>query len=109
MLSTQDDQAVRELNSQADFEDARDESVGYIFHGNAAKVKRAVGKNVNLLHFATCNKLVKLSADQPHKVWFDKIRTARAHLDESVGSESWKWCKQCESEVTQRLLEQEGF
>ena len=109
MLSTQEDQAIRELNSQADFDDARDESVGYIFHGNAAKRRRTVGKNTNLLHFARCNKLEKMAADQPHKVWFGTIRVAREHLNESVGQEGWKWCKQCESEVTQKLLESEGF
>ena len=109
MLSAQDEHTVRDLDSQSDFEDAVYESIGYIFHGIEIKGRKSPGKNSNLLHFARCNKLEKLAAEQPKKVWYNTIRSAREHLDESVGSNNWKWCKQCEAEVTQKLLEQEGF
>ncbi|MFM1802425.1 MAG: hypothetical protein RJA81_1777 [Planctomycetota bacterium] len=109
MISAQEESMIRDLASQEDFEDAVYESVGYIFHGIEIKGRKVPGKNSNLLHFAHCNKLEKLSSEQPIKFWFSRIRTAREHLDEAMGSKNWKWCKQCESEITQRLLEQEGF
>ena len=109
MPSTQDVQTVRDLETQDDYEEAREESVGYIFHGGVIKGRRTTSKNGNMLHFARCNKIDKLAVDQPKKLWFGTIRVAREHLNQSFGAESWKWCKQCEAEVTQKLLEQEGF
>lgn len=109
MPSTQVVQTVRDLETQEDYEEVREESVGYIFHGGLIKGRRTTSKNGNMLHFARCNKIDKLAVDQPKKLWFGTIRVAREHLDQNFGTESWKWCKQCEAEVTQKLLEQEGF
>ena len=52
MPSTQDVQTVRDLETQDDYEEAREESVGYIFHGGLIKGRRTTSKNGNMLHFA---------------------------------------------------------
>lgn len=109
MITAQAEETVKEIQSPGAFDDVRDECIGYVFHGIEMKGRKAPGKNSNLLHFAHCNKLEKLATDQPRKVWFRTIRVAREHLDTSIGQQNWKWCKQCESEVTQKLLETEGY
>lgn len=109
MVSAQVEETVKELESPADLEDACDESVGYIFHGMEIKGRKSPGKNGNLLHFAHCNKVEKLAAEQPRKFWYRTIRIASEHLNTNIGDQNWKWCKQCESSVTQKLLETEGF
>ena len=32
------------------------------------------------------------------------IAIAKQHLDETVGASRWKWCKLCEREITQKIL-----
>jgi uncharacterized protein YaiL (DUF2058 family) len=64
MPSTQDVQTVRDLETQDDYEEAREESVGYIFHGGLIKGRRTTSKNGNMLHFARCNKIDKLAVDR---------------------------------------------
>jgi len=63
----------------------------------------AVKAGTNLLHFARCAKLDK-AGDGESKIWFRTIAIAKEHLDESVGSSRWKWCKICEREITQKIL-----
>lgn len=109
MLTAQDSQAVRELGSKSELESARDEGSGYIYHGTAKPPRKAPAKNANLLHFAHCNKLNRIAEGQTRVLWFDRIKSASEHLNGTVGQDRWKWCKQCESEVTQKLLELEGF
>jgi len=109
MLTAQESQNVRELGSKSELESARDDGHGYIYHGTDKPVRKTAPKNANLLHFAHCNKIEKLAEGQPRIIWFDRIRVASEHLNENVGQDKWKWCKQCESEVTQKLLEQEGY
>ena len=43
-------------------------------------------------------------ADSEAKVWFRTIRHAKQHLDAEVGAGKWKWCKVCEREITQKIL-----
>jgi hypothetical protein len=108
-MLTQDTPNVRELPSKKDLEMAKDEAEGYIFHGSERATRKAPAKNSNLLHFAHCQKLTKLTDDQTKFLWFERIRVASAHLNDAVGADRWKWCKQCEAEVTQKLLESEGY
>ncbi len=63
----------------------------------------AVKAGTNLLHFARCAKLEKAS-DEEAKIWFKTIAIAKTHLDEAVGPNRWKWCKVCEREITQKIL-----
>lgn len=109
MLTAQESQNVRELATKSELEDAKDDGEGYIYHGTEKPLRKTVPKNANLLHFAHCNKLNKVAEDQTRIIWFDRIRVASVHLNEVVGQDRWKWCKQCEAEVTQKLLEQEGY
>jgi|GEM_PF-779376 len=109
MLTAQDSQAVRELGSKSELDDAKDDGNGYIYHGSEKPPRKAPPKNANLLHFAHCNKLNKIADGQTRILWFDRIRIASEHLNDTVDLDRWKWCKQCESEVTQKLLEQEGY
>ena len=44
--------------------------------------------------------------DGENKIWFRSIRPAQQHLDEVVGKRHWKWCKVCEREITQRILDE---
>jgi len=107
-MPTQQLQGVRELESPDEFFEARLEAIGFIFHGSVAA---ANGKNpsarasTNLLHFARCAKLEKVG-DSETKFWFRSVRLALRHLDEVVGKKRWKWCKVCEREITQRILDQ---
>lgn len=96
--------SIVSIETPDDLAEARLEAVGYIFHGIVpepdAKRPRA---GVNMLHFARCAKLEK-ATERETKLWFRTIRIAKKHLDELVGTGRWKWCKLCEREVTQRLL-----
>ena len=60
---------------------------------------------INLLHFARCGKLERVG-DGETKIWFRSIRLAQKQLDEFVGARHWKWCKVCEREITQRILDE---
>ncbi|MHC5541113.1 hypothetical protein ACYOEI_23065 [Singulisphaera rosea] len=105
-MPIQDQAAVRILDSSDDVDEARLEAVGYIFHGAvpAAEGKRgAVKAGTNLLHFARCAKIEK-AGDTESKIWFRTIVIAKEHLDGAVGANRWKWCKICEREITQKIL-----
>lgn len=105
-MPIQDQAGVRPLESTDELDEARLEAIGFIFHGKiaAADGKRAASKaGTNLLHFARCAKLDK-AGDEETKIWFRTITIAKEHLDESVGSQRWKWCKICEREITQKIL-----
>jgi hypothetical protein len=112
-MSIEDPMGVRPLESSEDLVEARVEAVGYVFHGSVPQTngsgtahgKRpvAVKAGTNLLHFARCAKLDK-AGDSEVKIWFRTIHIAKAHLDQTVGSNRWKWCKVCEREITQKIL-----
>ncbi len=107
-MPIQDQLGVRPLDSSDDFAEARIEATGYVFHGTVppegGNGKRpAVKAGTNLLHFARCPKLEKVSEGEA-KIWFRTITIAKSHLDESIGNSRWKWCKICEREVTQKII-----
>lgn len=106
-MPTQEQTGVRPLESAEDFGETRLEAVGYIFHGHLslAKPNGQSSSTVNLLHFARCPKLEKIGASET-KIWFRSVRIAHRHLDELVGTKRWKWCKLCEKEITQRVLDE---
>ena len=108
MLADQSVQSssIRVIEDQDDLAETRHGAVGYIFHGTVPEgdpPRRAVRATTNLLHFARCPKLDRGQGDPDH-LWFPTIRAAKPHLDEVVGAGRWKWCKHCQQEVTQRLL-----
>jgi hypothetical protein len=99
---------VRSLESLDEFSETRLEAIGFIFHGTIpdANGKPHNGRSTsNLLHFARCAKLEKVG-DNETKIWFRSVRVAIKHLDELVGHPRWKWCKVCEREITQRILDE---
>lgn len=101
--------SVRTIDSVEDFEETRLEAVGYIFHGTvpAADGKRGnVKAGTNLLHFARCGKLEKAAAHE-HKIWFRTLGIAKQHLDGVVGQNRWRWCKACEREITQKIINEQ--
>ncbi len=105
-MSTVSDQlAIRPLDTHDDLDETRLAAVGYVFHGNvpAAGSKKAIKAGTNLLHFARCSKLEK-AGETEAKIWFRSIGVAKQHLDETVGLDKWKWCKVCEREITQKIL-----
>src|SRR4051812_10824380 len=108
-MHMQDHAGVRPLESSDEFAEARLEAIGFVFHGSIpladgnGKRPAAVRPGTNLLHFARCAKLEK-AGDSETKIWFRTINIAKAHLDQSVGKSRWKWCKVCEREITQRIL-----
>jgi hypothetical protein len=97
---------TRAIESPEELSETRLEAVGYVFHGlDPARTSRAVRAGSNLLHFARCPKLDRAQRD-PNVVWFPTIRTATSHLNVEYGSARWQWCKHCQQEVTQRLLDE---
>lgn len=97
---------IRPIEDSDDLAETRLEAIGYIFHGTVPEgepPRRAVRATTNLLHFARCPKLDRGAGD-PDLVWFRTIRVAKRHLDEVVGEGRWKWCKHCQQDVTQRLI-----
>jgi hypothetical protein len=101
--------SVRTIENPEDFDETRLEAIGYIFHGAVpvADGKRAGAKaGTNLLHFARCAKLDK-AGDGESKIWFRTLGIAKTHLDETVGANRWKWCKVCEREITQRIINEQ--
>jgi hypothetical protein len=102
----QDHTELRPLETADDWTETRLEAVGFIFHGKIPNSdgKRGSGRGgANLLHFARCPKLDKV-VETEARIWFRTISIAKQHLDETVGSSRWKWCKLCEREITQRIL-----
>lgn len=98
--------SVRPIESSDEFAETRLEAVGFVFHGTVPQgdgKRGAVKAGANLLHFARCGKLDKVG-DTETKIWFRSIRVAKQHLDTAVGTNRWKWCKICEKEITQRIL-----
>lgn len=97
--------SIRTLDTAHDLEETRLEAIGYVFHGVMADpaTKKAPKAGTNLLHFARCAKLEK-AGETESKIWFRTIGIAKQHLDEAVGSARWKWCKVCEREITQKIL-----
>jgi hypothetical protein len=106
-MPTQEQTAIRPLESTEDLWETRLEAIGFIFHGPAslAKSKGQAAAAANLLHFARCPKLEKIP-DGETKIWFRSVKVAHKHLDEHIGSKRWKWCKLCEREITQRVLDE---
>ena len=103
------DSSVQVIEGPDDLAEMRHGAVGYVFHGTVPEEgapKRAVRATTNLLHFARCPKLDRGQND-PDLIWFRSIRVAKRHLDEVVGDGRWKWCKHCQQEVTQRLLNED--
>jgi hypothetical protein len=99
---------VRSLESPEEFSETRLEAIGFIFHGTIADANgkaHASRSQSNLLHFARCAKLEKVG-DNETKIWFRSVRVAIKHLDELIGHPRWKWCKVCEREITQRILDE---
>jgi len=106
-MPIQQETEVRALESSEDFWETRLEAIGFIFHGipTAAKTKGPASSTSNLLHFARCPKLEKIGESET-KIWFRSVRIAHRHLDQLLGSKRWKWCKLCEREITQRVLDE---
>jgi len=107
-MPTQEQMGIRPLESDYEFSESRLEATGFIFHGvvlSPTDKKLALKANSNLLHFARCPKLEKVG-DQQTKIWFRSIKVAVTHLNDMVGATRWKWCKLCEREVTQRVLDE---
>jgi hypothetical protein len=111
-MTSEEQVGVRRLESPEEFDEARLEAVGFVFHGavlfangdgDGSARRSAVKAGSNLLHFARCAKLDKAGEGEV-KIWFRTIGIAKAYLDEAVGSQRWKWCKVCEREITQRIL-----
>jgi hypothetical protein len=101
-------QGVRKLETPEEFSETRLEAIGFIFHGTVANSngKRHPSRSPsNLLHFARCSKLERVGETET-KIWFRSIRLATKHLDEAIGHPHWKWCKICEREITQRILDE---
>jgi hypothetical protein len=93
------------IDSVDDLAEVRLEAIGFVFHGTLLDpaTKKAPRGGANLLHFARCAKLEK-ATDTEAKFWYRSIRVAKPHLDEHVGTARWKWCKLCEREVTQKVI-----
>jgi hypothetical protein len=106
-MPIQDHAGVRPLESSDELAEARLEAIGFVFHGSLPPdgdgKRPAVKAGTNLLHFARCAKLDK-AGDGEVKIWFRTITIAKSHLDEAVGTNRWKWCKICEREITQKIL-----
>ncbi len=108
-MPIQDQVGVRPLETDEELAETRLEAIGYVFHGAVpldggnGKRQAAVKAGTNLLHFARCAKLEK-AGDGEAKIWFKTIAIAKTHLDEAVGPNRWKWCKVCEREITQKIL-----
>jgi hypothetical protein len=107
-MPTQQHASLRSLDTPDDLAETRLEAIGFVFHGlvgppNGNGKRPAVKAGTNLLHFARCSKLDKVG-DGESMIWFRTISVAKIHLDETVGSDRWKWCKVCEREITQKIL-----
>src|SRR5262245_43052772 len=99
---------IRKLETPEEFFETRLEAIGFIFHGilTDSNGKRPSSRApANLLHFARCSKLEKVG-EKETKIWFRSVRLALKHLDELLGHQHWKWCKVCEREITQRILDE---
>ncbi len=105
-MPIQDQAGIRPLETLDDLDETRLEAVGFVFHGMIPQGDGklpAVKAGTNILHFSRCAKLDKVG-DNEAKIWFRTIHIAKQHLDQAIGSSRWKWCKICEREITQRIL-----
>jgi len=105
-MPMQEQAEVRPLETLDDWVETRLEAIGFIFHGkipNPDNKRGSTRGGANLLHFARCPKLDKV-VEAEARIWFRTISIAKQHLDETVGNNRWKWCKLCEREITQRIL-----
>ena len=105
-MPIQDQAGIRPLETEDDLDETRLEAIGFIFHGTIPQANGklpAVKVGTNILHFSRCAKLDKVG-DAEAKIWFRTINIAKQHLDETIGPNRWKWCKNCEREITQRIL-----
>jgi hypothetical protein len=108
MPTQQKSAGVRSLESAEEFFETRLEAIGFIFHGSVTEAKGKGGSGrspTNLLHFARCAKLERVGENET-KIWFRSVRVALKHLDDLIGHQRWKWCKVCEREITQRILDE---
>lgn len=98
---------VRTIENDDDFAETRLEAIGFVFHGTVPvqdkKTNGRVRAGANILHFARCGKLERVGETED-KLWFRSIKVAKDHLDNVVGAGRWRWCKICEREITQRIL-----
>lgn len=106
-----DDKTLRRLETSGDVAEARLAAVGYVFHGmipaeGEIVKRRTVRAGTNQLHFARCARIDRAGAAEA-RVWFKTIASAKIHLDEMVGPGQWSWCKTCQREITQRILDEE--
>jgi hypothetical protein len=109
MLMKEQVLSVRMIESSDDFAETRLEAVGYVFHGTIPLTdgkRTAVKAGSNQLHFARCGKLEKVG-DGEAKIWYRTVHAAKKHLDETIGTNKWKWCKICEREITQKILNEQ--
>ncbi len=108
MLIQDPAKAVRVIESDDDLAETRLEALGFLFHGHLPQpdAKRPARTATNTLHFARCAKLEKIG-DTESKVWFRTIGAAKTYLDAQVGAGRWKWCKVCEREITQKILNEQ--
>jgi hypothetical protein len=97
--------SIRTLETADDLDETRLEAIGFVFHGIIPEegTKKAPKAGTNLLHFARCAKLEK-AGDSEAKIWYRTIGVAKQHLDETIGANRWKWCKICEREITQKII-----
>jgi hypothetical protein len=105
-MPIQEQEGVRPLETLDDWVETRLEALGFIFHGrlpNSEGKRGGSRAGANLLHFARCPKLDKV-VETEAKIWFRTISIAKQHLDENVGTDRWRWCKVCEREITQKIL-----
>jgi hypothetical protein len=101
--------SFRTIETSDDFDETRLEAIGYVFHGKlplADGKRNSIRAGTNLLHFARCAKLDK-AGDTEHKIWFRTLAIAKEHLDTAIGADRWKWCKACEREITQRIINEQ--
>lgn len=110
MLTRESAPGMRALEDEDDLAEVRLEAVGLVFHGiipdgDSGVKRRAVKSGTNVLHFARCAKIDKAALTEA-KVWFRTIRAAKAYLDEHVGLGRWSWCKICQRDITQRVLDE---
>jgi hypothetical protein len=105
-MPIQEQTGIRPLESLEDLVETRIEAIGFIFHGTLTAAKgKGPSASSNLLHFARCPKLEKIGSEES-KIWFRNVRLAHRYLTEVVGAKRWKWCKLCEREITQRVLDE---
>jgi hypothetical protein len=98
--------SIRSIETADELAETRLEAIGFVFHGTVPIEGKRARAGANLLHFARCAKLDR-AAETESKIWFRTIRIAKTHLDEIMGPARWKWCKICEREITQKIINEQ--